>query len=260
MVSKNCFQGLPLKFQGASFGTIIIFLSKFFIGSFTGSEPEMSIIINLCRVFGPHLTHTTCFSWSMVTLIWDILVMAINYQKKVRASSRKKAQVLNIFSSKDIYLWYYLKKYLPIFHEKIYNLTIIFCRALILNCQLYNSMVNENSVWNIEWYTNWYWWHIWRRSIENLLLNQIQIPRVRVIVSKLFFAVDENDIEASCRASNRIPHDPNSSLVQTIFPCVHILFRQIKFFTNKKRNMKWIDDEYFISQSWSAVWEMQFEK
>ena len=81
-------------FQGASFSAWKILLGKFFIGSFTGIGPEISIIINFCQVFGPHLTHTTCFSWSLVTIIWDILVMAINCQKKVRASSRKKAQVL----------------------------------------------------------------------------------------------------------------------------------------------------------------------
>ena len=51
MVFKNCPQGLPLKFQGASFGAIKFFWGKIFIGSLTGSEPEITIIIYSCRVF-----------------------------------------------------------------------------------------------------------------------------------------------------------------------------------------------------------------
>ena len=51
MVFKNCPQGLPLKFQGASFGAIKIFWGKFFIGSLTGSGPEITIIIYSSRVF-----------------------------------------------------------------------------------------------------------------------------------------------------------------------------------------------------------------
>ena len=37
MVSKNCSQGFPLKFQGASFGTIKKFWGRFLNGSLTGS-------------------------------------------------------------------------------------------------------------------------------------------------------------------------------------------------------------------------------
>ena len=53
-VSKNCSQGLPLKFQGASFAAIKIFLDKFFIGSFTGSGPQMMIFIDFHRLFRPY--------------------------------------------------------------------------------------------------------------------------------------------------------------------------------------------------------------
>ena len=53
MVFKNFPQGIPLKFQGAPFGAIKIFTGKFFIGSLAGSGPEMTIIINVGRVFIP---------------------------------------------------------------------------------------------------------------------------------------------------------------------------------------------------------------
>ena len=42
MVFKNCPQGLPLIFQGASFGAIKFFWGKFFIGSLAGSGPEIT--------------------------------------------------------------------------------------------------------------------------------------------------------------------------------------------------------------------------
>ena len=96
MVFKNCSQGLPLKFQVASFGAIEIFLGEFFIGSLTGSGTEMTIIINADRVFRPDLTYMTCCWWSIVTVISVTRVMALKCQKKVRASSRKKSQLLII--------------------------------------------------------------------------------------------------------------------------------------------------------------------
>ena len=54
-IDKNCPQGLRLKFQGASFGPIKNFLTKFFAGSFTGSwaflafeiEVQMNFKLNL---------------------------------------------------------------------------------------------------------------------------------------------------------------------------------------------------------------------
>ena len=57
MVSKNCPQGLPLKFQGASFGAIKFFWGEIFIGSLTGSGPEITIIIYSSRVFRPNVTY-----------------------------------------------------------------------------------------------------------------------------------------------------------------------------------------------------------
>ena len=40
---KNYPQGLPLKFQNATFGSIKISGNEIFTGSLTGSEPEMTI-------------------------------------------------------------------------------------------------------------------------------------------------------------------------------------------------------------------------
>ena len=61
MFFKNCPQGLPLKFEGASFGEIKIFLGKFFIESLAGRGPEITIKVNAGRVFSPDSTYTTCF-------------------------------------------------------------------------------------------------------------------------------------------------------------------------------------------------------
>ena len=69
MVLKNCPQGLPLKFQGASFGAIKFFWGKIFIGSLTGSGPEITIIIYSSRVFRPNVTYMTCCRGSVVTEI-----------------------------------------------------------------------------------------------------------------------------------------------------------------------------------------------
>ena len=66
------------------------FLGNFFIGGFTGSAPEMTIVNNFHRVFRPYLTYRTCFSWSMVIIISVILVMAINYRKKFELRVGKK--------------------------------------------------------------------------------------------------------------------------------------------------------------------------
>ena len=60
MVLKNCPQGLPLKFQGASFGAIKFFWGKIFIGSLTGSGPEIKIIIYSSYVFRPNVTYMAC--------------------------------------------------------------------------------------------------------------------------------------------------------------------------------------------------------
>ena len=95
MVSKNCPQGLPLKFPGASFGAIKKFSGWFFIGSFTGSGPEMTIIVDSDRVFRLGRTYTTYIWRFIITEITVIEVMALKCQKKVRSSSRKKAQVLS---------------------------------------------------------------------------------------------------------------------------------------------------------------------
>ena len=94
IVFKNCPQGLPLKFQGASFGAIKFFWGKFFIGSLAGSGPEITIKVNAGRVFRPDSTYTTCFWWSVATEISVMRVLALKCQKKVRASSRKNAQLL----------------------------------------------------------------------------------------------------------------------------------------------------------------------
>ena len=61
MVFKNFPQGIPLKFQGAPFGAIKIFTGKFFIGSLAGSGPEITIMVNVGRVFRPDQTYITCF-------------------------------------------------------------------------------------------------------------------------------------------------------------------------------------------------------
>ena len=97
MVFKNCPQGLPLKFQGASFGAIKFFWGEIFIGSLTGSEPEITIIIYSSRVFRPNVTYMACCWGSVLTEISVTWVMALKCQKKVRASSRKKAQLLSWF-------------------------------------------------------------------------------------------------------------------------------------------------------------------
>ena len=67
-----------------------IFWVNFFIGGFTGSAPEMTVINNFRRVFRPYLTYMTCFSWYMVIIIFVILVMAINYRKKFELRVGKK--------------------------------------------------------------------------------------------------------------------------------------------------------------------------
>ena len=56
---ENCPQGLSIKFQDVSFGAIKIFLGKFFIGSLTGSGPEITIIIYSSRVSRPDVTYMT---------------------------------------------------------------------------------------------------------------------------------------------------------------------------------------------------------
>ena len=43
MPAQKCSQGLPLKFQDGTFGEIKIFGKKFFIGSSTGYELEISM-------------------------------------------------------------------------------------------------------------------------------------------------------------------------------------------------------------------------
>ena len=97
MVFKNCPKGFPLKFQGASFGAIKFFWGKFFIGSLTGSGPEITIIVYSSRVFRPNVTYMACWWGSVVTEISVAWVLALKCQKKVRASSRKKAQLLMNF-------------------------------------------------------------------------------------------------------------------------------------------------------------------
>ena len=102
MVFKNCPQGLPLKFQGASFGAIKFFWGEIFIGSLTGNGPEITIIIYSSRVFRPNVTYMACCWGSVLTEISVTWVMALKCQKKVRASSRKKAQLLrSVFWRKD---------------------------------------------------------------------------------------------------------------------------------------------------------------
>ena len=44
MPAQKCSQGLPLKFQGGTFGAIKIFRKKKFDEIFTGSEPEIDIL------------------------------------------------------------------------------------------------------------------------------------------------------------------------------------------------------------------------
>ena len=61
VIFKNCLQGFLLIFQDASFGAIKIFLDYFFIGTLTGSGPELTIMINAGRVFRPDSTQMTCF-------------------------------------------------------------------------------------------------------------------------------------------------------------------------------------------------------
>ena len=100
MVFKNCPQGLPLKFQGASFGAIKFFWGEIFIGSLTGSGPEITIIIYSSRVFRPNVTYMACCWGSVLTEISVTWVMALKCQKKVRASSRKKAQLLKRWNCK----------------------------------------------------------------------------------------------------------------------------------------------------------------
>ena len=90
-VFKNCPQGLPLKFQGASFGAIKFFWGKIFTGSLTGSGPEITVIIYSSYVFRPNVTCMACCWGSVVTEISVAWVMALKCQKKVRTSSRKKS-------------------------------------------------------------------------------------------------------------------------------------------------------------------------
>ena len=61
VIFKNCLQGFLLIFQDASFGAIKFFFGLFFIGSLTGSGPEMTIILDVGRIFRPDLTYMTCF-------------------------------------------------------------------------------------------------------------------------------------------------------------------------------------------------------
>ena len=61
-----------------------------------GSGPEITIKFNAGRVFRPDSTYTTCFGWSVATEISVMRVLALKCQKKVRASSRKKAQLLKL--------------------------------------------------------------------------------------------------------------------------------------------------------------------
>ena len=51
-LSKNHPQGLPLKFQYATFRSIKISGNEIFIGSLTGSEPEMTIFDRMGDPFG----------------------------------------------------------------------------------------------------------------------------------------------------------------------------------------------------------------
>ena len=51
-VSKNYPQGLPLKFQYATFRSIKISENEIFTGSLTGSEPEMTIFDRMGDPFG----------------------------------------------------------------------------------------------------------------------------------------------------------------------------------------------------------------
>ena len=116
MVFKNCSQGLPLKFQGTSFGAIKIFWVKFCIGSLAESRPEITIMVNAGRVFKPDSTYMTCFWCSVVTEITVTRVLALKCQKKVRALNRKKAQLLKSLwilthikaqkRWKQFFLWY----------------------------------------------------------------------------------------------------------------------------------------------------------
>ena len=99
---ENCPQGLPLKFQGASFGAIKFFWGKIFIGSLTGSGPEIKIIIYSSYVFRPNVTYMACCWGSVVTEISVAWVMALKCQKKVRASSRKKAQLNSLTKKRNL--------------------------------------------------------------------------------------------------------------------------------------------------------------
>ena len=111
MVFKNCPQGLPLKFQGASFGAIKFFWGEIFIGSLTGSGPEITIIIYSSRVFRPNVTYMACCWGSVLTEISVTWVMALKCQKKVRASSRKKAQLLNSILAFQWIVYAFVKKW-----------------------------------------------------------------------------------------------------------------------------------------------------
>ena len=95
--------GGGVKFQGASFGAIKIFRGEFCNGSLTGSGPEITIIIYSSRVFRPNVTYMACCWGSVVTEISVAWVMALKCQKKVRTSSRKKAQLLTKSAGITIY-------------------------------------------------------------------------------------------------------------------------------------------------------------
>ena len=100
-VFKNCPQGLPLKFQGASFGAIKNFRGIFFLGHLAGSGPEKTIMVNAGRGFRLDSTCKTCFWCSVVTVIFVTRVLALKCQKKVRALSKKRA-IVNINDSYDM--------------------------------------------------------------------------------------------------------------------------------------------------------------
>ena len=76
MVSKNCPQGLPLKFPGASFGAVKKFSGWFFIGSFTGSGPEMTIIVDSDRVqwSAKHWPFLVCPKFEKPVNVWPVNV------------------------------------------------------------------------------------------------------------------------------------------------------------------------------------------
>jgi len=65
MPAQNCSEGLPLKFQGGTFGAIKIFWEKIFTGSSTGCRPEIQMYKCGYETSDPPWLHT-CFllnSW-----------------------------------------------------------------------------------------------------------------------------------------------------------------------------------------------------